>query len=95
MTVQQIAWLSGNVYPAWISAVIGEMFGQPPSGAAYFGNDAIERGRRSQREFDNREIDPVRQQALAKNEKLSWSFICHGPIDGRVEGKVKKESRQP
>ena len=42
------------------------MFGQPPPGAAYLGNDAIEPGRRSQRVFDDREIDPERQQAVGE-----------------------------
>ena len=41
--------MSRNVEPARIGAVIREMFGQPPPGAAYLGNDAIEPGRRSQR----------------------------------------------
>src|SRR6516164_10155520 len=70
--------MSRNVEPARIGPVIGEMFGQPPPGAAYLGNDAIEPGRRSQRVFDNCEIDPERQQALG--EKGETLLVVHLPV---------------
>src|SRR6516165_3767749 len=82
--------MSRNVEPARIGAVIGEMFGQPPPGAAYLGNDAIEPGRRSQRVFDDREIDPERQQAVG--EKGETLLVVHLPV-AAVDKRKRRRSR--
>src|SRR6516225_5486512 len=66
------------------------MFGQPPPGAAYLGNDAIEPGRRSQRVFDDREIDPERQQAVG--EKGETLLVVHLPV-AAVDKRKRRRSR--
>ena len=66
------------------------MFGQPPPGAAYLGNDAFEPGRRSQRVFDDREINPERKQALGEEGKTL--LVVHLPIaavDKRKRGRLR------
>ena len=54
------------------------MFGQPPHGAAYLRNDAVEPRRRRQRVFDDREIDPERKQTLREEGEIL--LIVHLPI---------------
>jgi len=56
------------------------MFGEPPHGAAYLGNNAIEPGRRGQRVFDDREIDPERDQALGEEGETLLYEIVYLPI---------------
>jgi hypothetical protein len=54
------------------------MRGEPLYRTAHFGDDAIEPGRRSQRVFDDREIDPERQEAVG--EKGETLLVVHLPV---------------
>jgi hypothetical protein len=67
-----------DIEACWIGVVFGEMLGEPLDGAAHLTDDSVESRRRSQRIFDDREIDPERQQALGEEAKFSFinSFIC-------------------
>src|SRR5215471_11380861 len=58
--------------------MFGEMFGQPPHRTAYLGNNAFEPRHRGKRVFDNREIDPERQQALGEEGEIL--LVVHLPI---------------
>jgi hypothetical protein len=46
------------------------MLGEPPYRTTHLRNDAIEPGRRRQRIFDDREIDPKRKQALGEEGEI-------------------------
>src|SRR6516225_245410 len=70
--------------------MFGEMFGQPPHRTAYLGNNAFEPSHRGKRVFDNREIDPERQQALSEEGKTL--LVVHLPIaavDKRKRGRLR------
>src|SRR5215831_20761676 len=56
------------------------MFGEPPDGAAHLVDNAIEPGRRGQRVFDDREIDPEREQCLGEEGETLLYEIVYLPI---------------
>jgi hypothetical protein len=82
--------MSGNIQPARIGAVFAEMFSEPPYGAAHLRNDAVEPCRRCQRIFDDRKIDPERQQALG--EERVTLLVAHLPI-AAVDKRKRRRSR--
>src|SRR5262245_61825272 len=56
------------------------MFGEPPDGAAHLADNAIEPGRRGQRVFDDREIDPERKEPLGEEGETLLYDIVYLPI---------------
>src|SRR3984893_315242 len=70
--------MSGKVKPVRVGAVLAEMFSEPPHGAAYLRNDAVEPGRWRQSVFDDRKIDPERKQTLGEEGEIL--FVFHLPI---------------
>src|SRR5215471_16753197 len=84
--------MSGNVQPARVGAIFGEMFGQPPHRTAHLGNNAFEPCHRSQRVFDDREIDAERDQALREEGETLLYEIVYLPIaavDERKCGRLR------
>src|SRR6516164_6832551 len=70
--------------------MFGEMFGQPPHRTAYLGNNAFEPGRRRQRVFDDRKIDPEREQCLGEEGKTLLYKIVYLPIAAVDERKRRR-----
>ena len=68
------------------------MFGEPPDGAAHLVDNAIEPGRRGQRVFDDRKIDPEREQCLGEEGETLLYDIVYLPIaavDKRKRGRLR------
>src|SRR5262252_2513208 len=75
-----------------VSAIFAEMFGEPPDGAAHLVDNAIEPGRRGQRVFDDRKIDPEREQCLGEEgETLLYDFVylSVAAVDERQRWRVR------
>src|SRR5262252_784710 len=82
--------MSGNVQPARVGAIFGEMFGQPPHRTAHLGNNAFEPRHRGQRVFNDREIDAERKHTLGEEGKTF--LVVHLPIaavDKRKRGRLR------
>ena len=56
------------------------MFSEPPDGAAHLVDNAIEPGRRRQCVFDDRKIDPEREQCLGEEGETLLYDIVYLPI---------------
>src|SRR5215470_14862781 len=68
------------------------MFGEPPDGAAHLVDNAIEPGHRGQRVFDDRKIDPEREQCLSEEGETLLYEIVYLPIaavDKRKRGRLR------
>jgi hypothetical protein len=73
-----------------VGAVLAEMFGEPPDGAAHLVDNAIEPRRRGQRVFDDRETDPEREQCLGEEGETLLYVIVYLPIAAVDERKRRR-----
>src|SRR6516164_10231542 len=82
--------MSRDVQPVRVGAIFGEMLGQPLHRTAHLCNDVMEPRRRGQRVFDDREIDPEREQCLGEEGETLLYEIVYLPIAAVDERKRER-----